>query len=790
VDPNTILSSPKSYDIKPPDKVLKQPLVLPKCNQFESTAESYIIRSDGNTYTLVDPHVTIDQRQTHIALIAENYSILQTSHLTNSVTNLSHIEHITDHITRQRNIVAFIQRLDQLAQLYGKGSGERIAETTAEGFKFTDQMLSRDADLIRQTGSIRSVIVNNFKQIKQTHLSGSAVSSLIPATDPEYNKLFDMAENGVTIPKDPSFKPNNIPPPLRELQRRIPHTFAKHVHKLWDKQRVLVVRYKDIPENERHLLNFASFHWRFEPKKPLGRLLIDLSNSDCPDHMPLNGGTAKELAIAEYSKIVHPTICEMISSWIQYMRKYNLIWKQCYLSTDDVEQAFPRLNYTPDTALLMCAVVEDPTGSLDDKIINIYVTGCMGGTATCGQFEVVARPLSRKIQSDVSSVHNRYVDDLNLFGTKEHIEKDKPILQKYTKQLLGPDAISEVKDSYSQAEDILAWHINLAAGTIRLKEKAIGKLTFVLFLFDYDKSLPLQYWQCLTSLVYYYAKGIRGMEAFISPISKMIHLASTGQRRAIAKPQTKFAIFMWRAALYQLFLDKDSLTIPIDLFYQRYKEINTAVATNTLPTNSTNLRITTDAGTDQIGLGIYNNNTDELIIWTSYLLPFPKLSNKDHHTYYEYLGYVLAQILVVLCFYDIDIIKILTFLWETDNTAAMVWSTTNACSSQSSQMACMASNWIQINYNIHMFEPKFRAGNTMGDIDAISRRHSHSLGKDKYLHIQDDIIIQEIFKLFDPYVFTSHIQDQLLAYRKVHAALVALKSRTTHYRTLYNNLRK
>ena len=320
--------------------------------------ESYVIRSDGNTYTLTDPHITIDQRNNYIALIAENYSILQ-ANSTEISSDVNQNDLLSDYIIKQRNIVAFTQRLDQLAHLYGKGSGERIAETTAEGFHFTEQMLSRDADQIRQYGSIRAVIAKNFNRIKETHLSGKSVASLIPTTDPEYNKLWDMAENGVNIPKDPSFKPNTLPPPLRELQRRIPHTFAKHVHKLWTKQRVLVLRYKDIPENERHLLNFASFHWRFEPKKPLGRLLIDLSNSDNTDYMPLNGGIAKDLAITEYNKIIHPTICEMIGSWILYMRKYSLKWNQCYLSTDDVEQAFPRLNYTPDTALCYNLISHD-----------------------------------------------------------------------------------------------------------------------------------------------------------------------------------------------------------------------------------------------------------------------------------------------------------------------------------------------------------------------------------------------------------------------------------------------
>jgi hypothetical protein len=165
------------------------------------------------------------------------------------------------------------------------------------------------------------------------------------------------------------------------------------------------------------------------------------------------------------------------------------------------------------------------------------------------------------------------------FGVLEHIVADKPILQTLTRTLLGEDAMSAVKDSFSQEEDCLAWHINLKRGTIRPKNKALGKLTFLMFVFDDTKPQAQAFWQCLTSLTHYYAKAVKGMEAFLAPISRMIHYANTGRKQAVAKPQTRFAIEMWRVALYMMYLDPTSLDIPLDLFYQQHGPRTTSLET-------------------------------------------------------------------------------------------------------------------------------------------------------------------------------------------------------------------
>ena len=64
--------------------------------------------------------------------------------------------------------------------------------------------------------------------------------------------------------------------------------------------------------------------------------------------------------------------------------------------------------------------------------------------------------------------------------------------------------------------------------------------------------------------------------------------------------------------------------------------------------NTSNLIIQGDAGPDQLAIGFYCNKTKELISWTKYKLPYPKWDNVNSHTYYEYLVFMLSQILIYI----------------------------------------------------------------------------------------------------------------------------------------------
>jgi hypothetical protein len=259
--------------------------------------------------------------------------------------------------------------------------------------------------------------------------------------------------------------------------------------------------------------------------------------------------------------------------------------------------------------------------------------------------------------------------------------------------MFGPDAVAEEKDVMDKVAELLAWRINLLTGEIRPKDKALGKLTFIFYMFDLNVAQPLKLWQCIMSLTNYYAKGIRGAISFVKPFQTMVGKAHSGKQIAIATPATKFAIDQWRIMLFNLFLDKESLSIPIEIFNVNNNPL--FKLEESIYDNTSNLIIQGDAGPDQLAIGFYCNKTKELISWTKYKLPYPKWDNVNSHTYYEYLVFMLSQILIYML-YPNNSKNIITFQWKNDNNSALSWAAQHACGSQASQYGCIVVNWIQI----------------------------------------------------------------------------------------------
>jgi hypothetical protein len=215
------------------------------------------------------------------------------------------------------------------------------------------------------------------------------------------------------------------------------------------------------------------------------------------------------------------------------------------------------------------------------------------------------------------------------------------------------------------------------------------------------------------------------------------------------------------------------MSIPIDIFYlQNTPDIE---ETDQEFINTTNLVLQGDAGTDQLAVAIYNKETNELIAWTTYALPYPKWDNVNQHTYYEYLVFLLSQILMYVLYPSKDN-NIITYQWRNDNRAALAWSLKNACASRSSQKACMIITWLQVVSKILMLKPEFISGIEMGDVDSASRnKWQSSLTPDKYINIQDDVIINQIFEITSPYITTNYLADQHVIFLEIHNLISQLK---------------
>jgi hypothetical protein len=124
-----------------------------------------------------------------------------------------------------------------------------------------------------------------------------------------------------------------VPPPYRNLQKRIPLTVQKHAYKLWSKGRALVLPTKDIPQADLSLLNYSFSHWTSKPGEPAGRWLIDC--------LGLNSSWAKEKAITRYGKVEIPTIEEICACMIAFCTHRNIPLDQCLISKDDVTSTCP-----------------------------------------------------------------------------------------------------------------------------------------------------------------------------------------------------------------------------------------------------------------------------------------------------------------------------------------------------------------------------------------------------------------------------------------------------------------
>ena len=161
-----------------------------------------------------------------------------------------------------------------------------------------------------------------------------------------------------------------------------------------------------------------------------------------------------------------------------------------------------------------------------------------------------------------------YVDDTSGAGRPDHVRVARDRVVLVSEGVLAPGkAISTGKSVLASSADILGYHVDCLAVTIRPKDRAIDKLFYVLFSFSCSDRQPLVLWQYLSSLVNMYSHMIHGMRPFVAPIIHMTCRASGHHtQRTRASDSAAFAIEMWRAAMVLFVTGRRRLSVPLDIF--------------------------------------------------------------------------------------------------------------------------------------------------------------------------------------------------------------------------------
>jgi hypothetical protein len=502
--------------------------------------------------------------------------------------------------------------------------------------------------------------------------------------------------------------------------------------------RALLFRLSDLSLDTLSTLHTANdCHWTPKPLQPLGRFLVDCSNAS-PGVVPLNGGCAKELGIARYQKVSLPTIPLVISAWDVYRRACNVQWSDLILFKEDVSGAFNQLHWSPASAKLLCAMV-------DDDVVFMMLTGGFGHCVTPMIWSIVGDAISRLASASAQCPLHTFVDDTFGAGLPHHVEITRTAVQTATRNVLGPSAVAEDKSLCGPSLEILGFHIDMLSASIRPKDLALDKLFFCFFHLDLEASHPLETWQCLASLVQFYSPGLRGMQSFVAPFHHMTALCTSSRRytKRRASANAAFCIVVWRAVSTLLSTDRNALAVPLDLF----------VSPSPLQPV---FDVVSDASPWRLATALYHSGTSTVLAWSTLLLPFAAGAENKFQLHREYLGYILSLFLL-LAYARPSSSTFLPYRWINDNLGALAWAAKHRCSSSSSVVACFVSSQLHLLRPLLLLDTCHLPGAQMGEIDAMSRRKKHpdlssvchSLLPSLYIPLDSELILS-LFHLCDP----------------------------------------
>jgi hypothetical protein len=382
----------------------------------------------------------------------------------------------------------------------------------------------------------------------------------------------------------------------------------------------------------------------------------------------------------------------MITKWLQYADSNHYTLNECSLAKDDIAEAFPQLRFSPESAPLMCTMI-------DEDLFAIDVNTNFGHTSLPMAFNFVSQRHLHRVRKLAHGVIDKYVDDYMLFSHDSEIARDQALNQDGIKQAFGDAAIEPDKNVQPcKAANIIGWFVDLTKESIRPNDKGIDKLLFVFFFVDEHQPQPLRVYQLMASLAERYSCALRGFRCFVDPIINMTRKWNSRNSftKRKADSNARFAIEMWRTVAILLWISKDSFSVSLRLF----------ATPKTYPHDTI---IKTDAAPWQISAGILDEER-RIHHHVKFPLPFVDPDNKFQNVK-EFLGVILCLILVHTILKPTRLVRI---LWVGDNTSALKWAENSKCASRAAQYANIIFVWLQIYKPMQVISTEHCQGIHMG----------------------------------------------------------------------------
>jgi hypothetical protein len=718
--------------------------------------------------------------------------------------------HANKELVREKaSLEALCQHLRQLFDMFDLPAQMHRAIEDAKDFVFPDALVQRDANLLKELGSVKAVIHHHHKLSEPSRLNRESFTRCILESDEEYDIGLEIASEGFTIDVpdlflsgEDKFSPYNellesrdfvrnalVAQTPRPLQVAMQNNLFKHAAKNLAKGQAILLPIEVIPAEERDESVANVMSWAGKPGEVMGRFINDASY--CASGDALNDGNAKELAIERYGRIHNPTTPEIITNWYSYAEENAVPISECLMYKDDIKGAFPQNIVDPPSALLLGMY-------LAAGLIYYCIRGCFGWTGNPMVWGVISRILLRRLLQDVKGCLNIFVDDIIGLSLPQQAMRDKLLVCQIITEFFNHDATNPEKSvDPTPVMDVLGSLVNLPHQYIRPNAKGCDKIFYIFFGIDPGVKHTLRTCQVLAGVTMRYSTYLPFMKPFVAPFYAQAR--KYGGNKLIKKTLSsycKFLIEIWRFIGLMLYLDPETFRLP--LYTLRTDMFTTP-----------RLLTVVDASPWKVMVTIRLPNAPSKIQWHSeFHLPYDPLDvpNDDYRTLFpsktdwpisrdpgyqnsrEYQGQIFGFIIAIgimnrypEMFGPNDHsgnIPFFAFSLKGDNASALQWAEKERTSSLSAWYANVVEAWLRVHCQMRVVSIEHMPGIHMGVTDKRSR-NDHSL--DGELNASTEIFpqdvlgnIKDVFRLCDPSYDKRNQPRPRETFLKIHELMLPL----------------
>lgn len=575
--------------------------------------------------------------------------------------------------------------------------------------------------------NLETMVQQHHQQRSGIRLSLERIAKNVPATDPDYSIISDLAD-GMRVFTASTFMSNTTPPPLRKLYVQVACAVNKILLDSW-KEGLVFILPAQVALQHFHL-HYSPVHWTTKVGKKCGRNLFD--SSDDSKGPCLNSEEARIMLEKYYGIIEHPTITDVATMINKRLLEVHtspnsngaselILWKA------DLKGAFTLLNFRPEHVKYLACL-------LTDDLVLIYHTGLFGWTGTPYAFQVITRVIKRLLHNAINRYIEMYVDDIIGICFNFEFEVIKKKVIHICEGLLGPNAIAMDKWDSGRQLDILGWHINLDNMRVSIARRNFLKVICGFFELSILNKVTVHELERLASWSSRYTTILR----HAAPLTSILYNEFKGYRNHNVSikpsPLCRSAIMIWRCLLCLLEFDPLSYSRSLSSFSHQ----------------PPSYQIGFDASLTGIGVGITCLTSGQLVLVTSFNFPFDLDSNSRYQNTVEFIAVVTGLWLL----YKLGI-KDCTIELKGDSQTALKWGETERFKGILNLGSVITFILLGTHCNLWVSSSIHIAGEDNTFYDQLSRGTAiNSLGLDKriIINLQDDSEFIKLIELCNPHI--------------------------------------